>query len=492
MERMLGEKRIKDIVLDKLFELEDLVREFESQISPEGPVAFLTAIKTILNITKIYNERRIKDISKIKDEKIRLKRLYKHARMILDQIVPEVHYTLLPFLEPKLPEVFPTEILGATRALAAKFEDPNKIEILFVPEWRYQFSIKAFYNVIQTMIDSLKDYLPDRLVNDELKKIKQGDQPDSFIFLAYPWVEYKSILLPSLVAHEVSHLKEYKENLRKKFLPASLHPSVESFVQRLANEPIDAERTSTDSENSHRQLTLGLFYSKEILRQKIVAECMEITENWVKEFIVDLLAIHLLGPAYFWSFVELASVIGFETEGGDTHPSMNWRLKVMIDELKELGYLSQNFKSPIKALLGRWHQHLSNIPLEPQNQYYHIAYLTIEQSLPKIHKGIKNVTKEFSYNYTRYEREVNRIIPFFEKGILPVQYWNESRKAFDNFDSIDIINAAWEVYKIRMSSFYKLLSMKNSDAEQRAKQNFYRFVLKAIESAEIVRQWKKE
>jgi len=491
MEKMLGEGRIKELIDDKLFQVEHMVREFESQISLEDPTKFLIAIKTILEIVKTYNEERIKEISKIENEETRIERLYKHARMVINQMALEIHRMLLPFLEPKPPEVFPTETLGVIKKLIAKFEDPNKIIIWSVPQWEYQFSINTFYEVIYTLIDSLKHYLPQKLINEKLEKIRKGDQLDSFIFIFYPWVEYKSLLLPSLVAHEVSHLKEYKDKLRKKFLPKALDPSVDSLVQRLIEEPIDAEKTCINSKDSHKQLTFGLFYPKEIIRQEVMKKCMEFTENWVKEFVADLLAIHLLGPAYFLSFAELASIIGFEAEGGDTHPSLNWRLKVMIDELEDLGFLSSNFKSDIKHLLGSWKKHLCSKLLEPKDQYLRVAYLTVKQVLPKIHKGIKEITTEFSYSYRRYEQEVKQIIPLFEKGILPVQYWNESKKTFDNFDVIDIINAAWEVYKIKMSAFYKLLSMNNSNAKQRAKQNFCKFVLRALELADIAKQWEK-
>ncbi len=73
MEEIVG-ARIQDVVRDKLFGLERLLKECEPEMSLQGALAFLDATKMILKITEVYYEERVKKIMQIRDQSICAKR----------------------------------------------------------------------------------------------------------------------------------------------------------------------------------------------------------------------------------------------------------------------------------------------------------------------------------------------------------------------------------------------------------------------------------
>jgi len=225
----------------------------------------------------------------------------------------------------------------------------------------------------------------------------------------------------------------------------------------------------------------------------VVETCLAITENWVKEFVVDLLALHLLGPGYFFSFLELVYIVGMDSEGSDTHPSFTWRLKVMMDELEDMGYLLSDFKDgKIRDLLKSWRKRLLNRNVIPNKKFREIAYYSLLKSLPEMHKGIRDRSRTYSYNPHRYYEKVLPIVRVIKRGILPVQRWDRSRKKFDTFEELDIINAGWYVYNLEMSSFYKLVSAKDKKDQQNARQTLFNLILKAIDSAQTTKRWARK
>lgn len=62
MEEIVG-ARIQDVVRDKLFGLERLLKECEPEMSLQGALAFLDATKMILKVTEVYYEERVKKAS---------------------------------------------------------------------------------------------------------------------------------------------------------------------------------------------------------------------------------------------------------------------------------------------------------------------------------------------------------------------------------------------------------------------------------------------
>ncbi len=496
MERVLSE-RIKDIVLDKIFQFEQLVAEFESDMPRHGPVSLLLTVKTVLKVLRMYYERKLKDLAAIKEDNRRKEKLYINSRIVLGSIF-NIHKKLLPFLNPGQLTSIPIEILGASQSLAAKFEDMKELELSFSPNYDYQFSLKAFYGVVDNLIDSLKSDVPESFFRKIKKRASNQGVCNSFAFVGYPWIERRSLLLPSLMVHEIGHLKESRENLCREFLPEKLDSQrVENLVKKIANTEVLSKDSGSGSQVKERQLTLSLVYPEDMIRQTVVERCLAITEKWVKEFVVDLLALHLLGPGYFFSFLELTDIVGMNSSGSDTHPSCIWRLTVMMDELEDMGYLSSDFKDgKIRCLLKILRKHLSNRNVIPDNEsraYENIVYHSLsKKSLPKMHKGIRDRSRTYSYNPHRYDEKVLPIVSVIKRGILPVQRWDRSRKKFDTFEELDIINAGWYVYKLEMSSFYKLVSAKDKKDQQNARQTLFNLILKAIDSAQTTKRWVRE
>jgi len=492
MERILSEE-IKDIVLDKILQFEQLVTEFESDMPRHGPVSLLLTVKTVLKVLRMYYERKLKDLAAIKEDNRRKEKLYVNSRIVLVSIFI-MHEKLLPFLNPGQLTSIPIEILGASQSLAGKFEDMKELELSFSPNYDYQFSLKAFYGVVDNLIDSLKSDVPESFFRKIKKKASNQGVCNSFAFVGYPWIERRSLLLPSLMVHEIGHLKESRENLRREFLPERLDQQrVENLVKTIANTELLSKDSGSGSRVKERQLTLSLVYPEDKIRQKVVETCLAITENWVKEFVVDLLALHLLGPGYFFSFLELVYIVGMDSEGSDTHPSFTWRLKVMMDELEDMGYLLSDFKDgKIRDLLKSWRKRLLNRNVIPNKKFREIAYYSLLKSLPEMHKGIRDRSRTYSYNPHRYYEKVLPIVRVIKRGILPVQRWDRSRKKFDTFEELDIINAGWYVYNLEMSSFYKLVSAKDKKDQQNARQTLFNLILKAIDSAQTTKRWARK
>ena len=70
------------------------------------------------------------------------------------------------------------------------------------------------------------------------------------------------------------------------------------------------------------------------------AEGRVVLDDWAEEVVCDLIALHLLGPAYFVSFVSfitLMGALGHLEEPTETHPDPRFRLSIMSATLERLG-----------------------------------------------------------------------------------------------------------------------------------------------------------
>lgn len=166
--------------------------------------------------------------------------------------------------------------------------------------------------------------------------------------IAYPVRADEDTLGHAVVAHEVAHLALSRPSGAGE---ASLHEQalgrVTSDASQTADQPdvelIDGRSPTTTPSQAARPDADGVPSPAERpptqhLTTRAGAQGSgtdrhsERLKSWMDELACDLLAVRMMGPAYFFALVEFAQVSGQtdhvpDTPGYDTHPSVVWRLQ---------------------------------------------------------------------------------------------------------------------------------------------------------------------
>lgn len=139
------------------------------------------------------------------------------------------------------------------------------------------------------------------------------------IIVNYPLSDSDRLLLHPLFAHEIGHSTVYEYSLIQRF-----HNDVltdEDFVQRLNTEAswVAANLWPGLSDGKTKLFLRGAF------------------RNWVTEFLCDLLATEVSGPAYLWAVAAFGLPMN-RSEPSDTHPPMTLRIRLILELLSLNGW----------------------------------------------------------------------------------------------------------------------------------------------------------
>ena len=156
----------------------------------------------------------------------------------------------------------------------------------------------------------------------------------TLVYLRYPVAEEGNVFQHLLIAHEIAHLalrKEVAEDVT--VIDEIVAPVFRAWrAEHLAGEPV-----SEDDDHG---------YDTQSGEDPHIEQASRRITNWLTELACDLLAMHLVGPAYLLALREHATLraltYGTESVELESHPHLAWRLELLSRHVDVLMPTSQN------------------------------------------------------------------------------------------------------------------------------------------------------
>lgn len=322
-------------VNQKIGGLRELLREFQQESARNVSEHFLRGVEAILDAVEVFHQNRLKHCEEsfatnpdFQDEQ---KRFYSHLAL---QILAKVHENYLPLLYASR---YHNEYLvkpSIERALSLFQPD---VELTLVPSFEYNF---MYYGGLEKFVErtvlTLESYLDNKNKGVVSAVLAKGPQHPRWItFIHFPLVERDSALNLVILIHELGHLVDQVKEIYKSFLPIQLdRTSYKSQLETLCKLPV------AGGSSAGTQLTFETVFTRAHIEAQFSSECISTVQSWVREVIADLISIHALGPAYFFAFSEILAHGGLENVPTASHPAPAYRMKLLLDELRSLGYLA--------------------------------------------------------------------------------------------------------------------------------------------------------
>lgn len=264
---------------------------------------------------------------------------------------------------------------------------------------------------------------------------------------------------------------------------------IKNLVKELLKQPVGTQLTLGDI------IEKGEFTKMEEFTQSQTDQCTMILENWLQEFIADILAVRYMGPSYFFAMYELAAMSDEGIEPySDTHPAWRIRLVTLLEELENLSFFGDQSKyyHLAKYLKKIKKQLYKKSLLKPHNKHHQVVYHSLFTSgaFQVLQRMLRIKTTAFAYNESRHHRDADKLISCLRDGI-PSEIWDGTTGEPASIPSI--MNAGWQVYldpKDR-KSFFQTVSAHTSEDESLALANFNELLLKAVESSYTVLEWNR-
>ena len=191
-------------------------------------------------------------------------------------------------------------------------------------------------------------------------------------FAIYPL--FQLLLVPLTEGHFLLHLPDIYHELAHPLLTDRHDPLIEPFRRRFnrivseASCHFVAEVASINRGRAPRELSV-LSATAEYSWAK----------TWATEFVCDLFAVSVLGPAFGWSHLHLhakrgRSAFDVPVHGPTSHPADHARMTVVLSALHRLG-----FSSEANTIRARWEELIARSEPGPSPEYQHCYPTTLLQ-----------------------------------------------------------------------------------------------------------------
>ncbi|MDX6697761.1 MAG: hypothetical protein QOE65_1158 [Solirubrobacteraceae bacterium] len=185
---------------------------------------------------------------------------------------------------------------------------------------------------------SLLEGLRQSLVNRGSPFVDQLERLPTLLYVQYPAVAEGDVLQHLLVAHEVAHLALRRPDGKKKRSQAE--GRFETAIAAWRNADPQAHKAA---EGIHASQTSDIWKAR---REKAL--------YWFTELACDLLAVRLVGPAYYLALFEFALTRQWfyraDDDGSHTHPHLAWRLARAETQLSAFfQHMAPPLQSQVKA-----------------------------------------------------------------------------------------------------------------------------------------------
>jgi hypothetical protein len=347
----------------RIHSLRRLLDEYESSLPRNRCEQFIKGIRIILDAVEAYHAEWEKYLSTAHSDypAIRNKLLRKTSADCLD-ILGNVQQELLSLLDSSLRQS-PFLIQGTIERAISLLGSPPTFELTLAPSFGYRYGFFGKSAFVSAELAKLGDFTG----KDQLQK-KAAELPKWTFFLVYPIVERESALHQVVLAHELAHLVDELHDIHSKLLTGVLDKdSFNAFVEEVEQRTAAKSLTHEDIENRCYQ------------------QCSAVLDSWLREIVSDILAVHALGPAYFFSFLEFFANAAYPDEPDADHPAPSYRGAILVRELDHLGFLGDPgpVQRELSAILGEM-ERSAKTAVGKYESPYAVAHKTIEASKESI------------------------------------------------------------------------------------------------------------
>jgi hypothetical protein len=428
----------------------------------EGLLAILGALELEVS------EKAEKDEPIPEDVLIRIKRC--------GQLVGVLH-SVLKVLEMGNREYISQGSVVLMESITKQFGSDSRFILL--PMYEYNFTYQDLIQPLKTM---LKDVLPhiEEILSPFAKK---------FAVIGFPLVQRENILLNSLLAHEVGHSIN-EENL----IVENLMGKVSIDIKKV--DEITKEWSRWPGEKT--EVTLTSFIEFAALKAEVHKMATRWISNWLKELVSDVLAFHLVGPAYLFALTNfLLTLTGVDGESSD-YPPPRMRIKLMLDEFDEMGYPKtlrsiKTEDNTIKEIAIKFlkiaedtNVFLSEIEEEEKDKFAILIHDSVTRVIPELRKTINDIIGPNEYTPREFSKDVFPLILSLDSFVPPAEISAEKPAA-----PISILNAGMLYEMLLMENLYKTLEASTPTDKLYARHKLHQLTLKALELSSIQSSMKK-
>jgi hypothetical protein len=400
------------------------------------------------------------------------------------QILGALHQQYLPLLHAESQRneylVYPS-IDRAVRLFTQSFE------LTLVPDFRYNYAFDGKENFASSEIESLEEH-SDQNTKSALAALRGKTALKQWItFLHFPVADRDSALNLFVLAHELGHLVDEANKIYQKLLPLELDKA--SF-----DELVEARRKAPaygiTSKTGGPQVTFETLFSKTGVQARCYLSCNKMLENWIREIIADVLAIHAIGPASYFAFNDFFAYMGAENVTSHSHPAPAFRLQLVLAELRDtMGYMASS--SAIDSVLADAMPRVAaGASAATYKDEAKVVQKTIERNLASLLAKIRPVISDHSFKASMYQETVPKVLRRLRSGIAPIEVFDDVRGVMNPASVVAILNAGWELYKTDLVGFYAEFRADVPEMERLG--NLNHLLFKAIEASEVARRWREK
>ena len=472
------------VAIEKAILLQDKIDEmFTLQYTSENP-------RTLLNIFKQINDSYLKQLLELRQdyvdsifEKQRDGILFQ-ARSITDSI-GNIH-SYLRFVDAARVGKAQSGMVLSVELLSKKYSLPVlKMLSIIRPQWKYNFK---YINII----NFIKDILTEDIISDENNP--NNKLPEIFGIVSFPGLDQNDVLAQVMLAHEIGHLLDEARNISKIY-------SYEDKV--VASCKIPSDKIDEIVENRMK----GEFNNTPELWAHFIRNSLEVYETnnikdwiirWIKEFTADIIAVRLIGPAFFLALTRFATSLISIDDIVENYPPIRIRLQKVIEEMENeeagLGYIkffedhqdNPTSDSVAKVLLNTFQQYKTLILSprstisQPLNEYnkqneslrIEAANLSISDYLDTVIKNIREVISKDNQKCFKLKEEIFNVTnDLHNRNIPPTQVIYFDKKHIEPLGFETILNAGW-LSKIKYEDDYLSKESKKDIKASEREKNF--------------------
>jgi len=346
--------------------------------------------------------------------------------------------------------------------------------VIIHPQWEYNYTYYELMKPLRRIMAGVG--------GERVEALFEG-YPSYFAVLAFPAVEEFNILQSAAWGHEIGHHLNVVFGI------------TEHVLEHQILDPSDIDVAVTEVLRIGGQSQFPP-ESREQLRILILERAARATRNWVAELVSDVLSVHVFGPASLFAFSDIVPVLHPLDQPDVTHPPARLRMRVMLEELKRLGYVdlfaeSQNgeteeaVKTAVSAEFARLQALCEREPTDGGEPYYIPALKASQAAIPIIVEEVRKVsTERWACSVTTLRQEVFKLVERLIHEIPPCEIDDSTKLTGRPVSLAGIVNAGW-LYRILHRQ--RLIVKDESDAVrwQEMLDKLNELILKAIELRDI-------
>lgn len=360
------------------------------------------------------------------------------------------------------------------------------VKFLVIPQFEYNFS---HYEVLESLRDIFRDAVRGAETNHDRVKQAIDSFGHSLAILRFPLAERNSILLNSMLAHEIGHaVVRHGHHVEPVIKGVQIN-------QKTVDEMVRAVMQSMTPPGK-QDVTLPEFFEREKVRTRLMDFISSTVAGWTEELLCDSMAFFTLGPAYLLSFSGfLLSLEGID-DVTPSHPPAWMRLKLLLQMMDRLGYTStlSSYRGPgedvFAAVLARLQEidaRVRPVHVPSEDNPFTVAETALEGLTEKIMEEARKATG-LTYNPSQLVKDVPSMCEMLSFFVPPCVEYDVRAQEMRPANLTSILNAGVFFSIARMDSVYDLFGTSESQQRLEIDSKFEGIVSKAIELSHSLSQ----